>query len=498
MPLSDPPIEVVDVVAEGGGDATRAQEAEAVAQTVARLRERGYRHREIAVLFRALTEVVEAYRAALLDRGIHVHLVAGRGFFTHDQIADTMALLSLVENPHDEVALVRVLASPYMALSDADLLDLRRVAGPAGGPPGAGRLWPAARELDAARPLVAAVDRLGPLLRERGLAGLVEAAISARGYDLAVLGLADGARRYANLRRLVRMAGAYAAVRGPDLRGFLGLLDTMARAGNQDPGEATLVDPDLDAVRLTTVHGVKGQEFPAVVIADGTHATPSDAPMVIVRPDGTAAIRISRVGSAATHALGYRRALDAAREAGAAEERRITYVAATRAERHVAVVGRSSHMGRARDGAFTVLHAALGLAGPGIRDFPAGGRAALRCVVAPDAAAIGARPRPEPPVTRNAPAPSPPPRVTHGAAGGRRLSFTALSTLATCARRFHLEDPSGAYAGARTLPASPRRTPRGACGAGGRQAISSTASSRRWTGRGPRPRRDSRRGRPGS
>ena len=52
----------------------------------------------------------------------------------------------------------------------------------------------------------------------------------------------------------------------------------MAEAGNQDPGEATLVDPALDAVRLTTVHGVKGQEFPAVVIADASHAMPTDAP----------------------------------------------------------------------------------------------------------------------------------------------------------------------------------------------------------------------------
>ncbi len=438
VPLADPPIEVVDVVAEDGGKATRAQEAEAVADAVAGLIERGFGRRDIAVLFRALTEV-EVYRAALLDRGIPVHLVAGRGFFTHDQVADTMALLSLVENPHDEVALVRVLASPYMALGDEGLLELRRAADPPGAARGSGRLWPAARTLAATRPLVEVVDGLRPLLRERGLAGVVEAAISARDYDLAVLGLADGARRYANLRRLVRMAGAHAAVRGPDLRGFLGLLDTMAQAGNQDPGEATLVDPDLDAVRLTTVHGVKGQEFPAVVIADGTHASPPDAPMVIVQRDGTAAIRMSRVGADAQHALGYREALNAAKAVGAAEERRITYVAATRAERHLAVFGRSGQARRAPDGAFTVLDAALDVAGEGVRDFPGGGRAARRRFVAPVAPAIAARPRPEPPVTHEEAAPTPPPPITADAIAGRRLSFTALSTLASCARRFHLE-----------------------------------------------------------
>ena len=61
-------------------------------------------------------------------------------------------------------------------------------------------------------------------------------AIAARGYDLAVLGLPDGARRHANLRKLVRMAADFSAVRGPDLRGFLTMLARMAEAGGQDPG----------------------------------------------------------------------------------------------------------------------------------------------------------------------------------------------------------------------------------------------------------------------
>ena len=314
------PVEVIDVLSDDGAPATRQQEAEAVADAVVDLHEHGYPWRDIAVLFRALT-LVEPYRAALTARGVPAHLVAGRGFFTHEQVADTMALLALVENPFNEEALIRVLASPYIGAGDDDLLALRRAAGDvdteAGGWPATGALWPAVTTVDAARPLATVVEGLRPLLRDRGLAGLVEAATVANGYDLAVLGLPDGPRRYANLGRLVRMADAHAAVRGPDLRGFLSVLRAMADAGNQDPGEATLVDPGLDAVRLTTVHGVKGQEFPAVVIADGSHAMPTDAPMVVVDQDGSAAIRVSRVGSGPAHALGYREALDRSNEAAA-------------------------------------------------------------------------------------------------------------------------------------------------------------------------------------
>ena len=103
---------------------------------------------------------------------------------------------------------------------------------------GAGRrggAGPAARALDATRPALEAAEALRPLLRERGLPGLVEAAAAARGYDLAVLGLPDGARRHANLRKLVRMAADFAAVRGPDLRGFLAMLGRDGRGRRPGP-----------------------------------------------------------------------------------------------------------------------------------------------------------------------------------------------------------------------------------------------------------------------
>ncbi|HSJ72976.1 MAG TPA: UvrD-helicase domain-containing protein, partial [Miltoncostaeaceae bacterium] len=380
-PLAGAPAEVIDVVSDDGGRATREQEAEVVADVVADLGARGYGWPQIAVLFRSLT-AVEPYRAALAARWIPSHLVAGRGFLVHEQVADTLALLALVENPYDEPALLRVLGSPYAAVGDEDLVALRTEAGEPPGPPGRwpgeGALLPAARRLAATRPALEAADALRPLLRERGLAGLVEGAIAARGYDLAVLGLPDGARRHANLRKLVRLAADHAAVRGPDLRGFLGLMRRMAEAADQDPGEATVVDPDLDAVRLATVHAVKGQEFPAVVLADASHGLPGTYPAVIVGPDGGAGIRVARIGGSAARALGYEERREAAAAADAAEERRLTYVAATRAERHLVVVGRSTARGgNQADTAFRVLREALGMAAPGVCEYPGGGRVAL-------------------------------------------------------------------------------------------------------------------------
>ena len=118
------------------------------------------------------------------------------------------------------------------------------------------------------------------------------------------------------------------------------------------------------------------------------------------------------------------------------------YVAATRAQRHLAVVGRSSARGNVKNGAFAVLRGGDGPRGGG-DGRPRRGHVALRDVEAPAAVGDDVRPRMIPAPIALAPLPvvAAPPDAT--GAAGRRLSFSALSTLQTCARRFHLEYERG-------------------------------------------------------
>ncbi|HJZ61394.1 MAG TPA: 3'-5' exonuclease, partial [Miltoncostaeaceae bacterium] len=419
-PVAAEPAELVRVTPPPGEPrAKREAEAVVVAGEVAALLDRGYEPRDIAVLFRAITEV-EPYRAALAARGIRYHVVAGSGFLAHDQVADAVALLRVVENPHDEPALVRVLASPYVAASDEALVGMRAAVG-RGAP-----LWPAAR------PAVGGlVEGLRALRRSSGLAGLVDRVVGACGYDLAVLGLEDGARRFANLRKLVRMAASFEAVRGPDLRSFLRMLEELEER-RQDPGEAVLVDPSLDAVRLATVHGVKGQEFPAVVIADASHGIPGITPIVLVAPDGRAGIRAQRRDGAAIATPAYAELQTELSRAAEAEERRLAYVALTRAARHAAVVGRH----RERGSMMAILDTPLAGIDEGVVRLGEG-LVRVRTVTAAEpvpaaAARVGLREMtPAPPPTV-----APPPAVDRLA--GRSLSFSALEAARACGLRLHL------------------------------------------------------------
>ncbi len=330
----DPAVELV-IVEDTGDRATRDQEAVETAAVVRRLHdEEGFRFGDIVVLFRARTGI-GLYDQALRAAGVPTVLIGGNVFAEHEQVADVLGLLALVENPHDEEPLVRVLASPYVAASDDDLLALREAAGPGGA------LWDAVPQVPALAEFGEGLRALRARRAGLDLGVLVEECLRFRDYELAALGLPIGEARYANLRRLVLLAERYGQVRGADVRGFLRFVRRAVDLG-ADPGEAVVVDEESDAVRLMTVHGAKGQEFPAVVLADCANRGGSGQPAVLVSEDGTrVGIRCRPDGLDLADGFAYGELCEADKALGDAEERRITYVAMTRAQRHLSVVGRA-------------------------------------------------------------------------------------------------------------------------------------------------------------
>ena len=137
------------------------------------------------------------------------------------------------------------------------------------------------------------------------------------------------------------LARRYGQVRGADVRGFLRFVHRAADLG-ADPGEAVVVDEQLDAVRLMTVHGAKGQEFPAVVVADCSNRGGGGQPAVLISQDGRrVGMRCAPDGLGLVNGFAYKELCDADDALGDEEERRITYVAMTRAQRHLSAIGRA-------------------------------------------------------------------------------------------------------------------------------------------------------------
>jgi ATP-dependent helicase/nuclease subunit A len=359
----------------------RVAEARFLAARLRRLVDAGTPRGDIVVLLRAYTHV-GAFEEQLERAGLRPYVVGGRGYWSQQQVDDVRRMLAVIANPLDDESLLGMFASPACAVFPDTLWLLRRAAGSkhlwpvverAFGEPGDGtdgetegggegederaRWLAAVPPEDAARlrELCAQVRKLRAEAPLHPLDVLVERALVATGYDLAVLGMDRGPRRYANVRKLMRMARTYESADGRDLRGFLDFL--AERAGADREGEAATEAEDHDGVRVMTVHAAKGLEFPVVAVADLGRdlLTGGRPPTAIVGDleDGRdreqaevaaprVGIRLARFGTTAIGVFGYDELRDAAARDEAAEACRLAYVAATRAQDVLLLSGRYS------------------------------------------------------------------------------------------------------------------------------------------------------------
>ena len=82
------------------------------------------KYKDVALLLRAFTQV-RPYIEALKRYGIPYIVEGEKYFYTTQEILDFMNLLRVVENPHDTIALVGVLRSPIVGLTDREIYELK-------------------------------------------------------------------------------------------------------------------------------------------------------------------------------------------------------------------------------------------------------------------------------------------------------------------------------------------------------------------------------------
>jgi len=223
---------------------------------------------DAAFLLRAMTDVWP-YETALADQGFDYHTIGGSAFYSQQEVLDVINLLSVVEDPLDETALAGALRGPFFSLTDEGLFWLSRT--PGGLIAGLGRDGdvPGLSDGDRARAMRARrlLRRWRELKDHVPMASLLERALDESGFSAALVCEFLGARKLANIRKLVRTARDF------DRRGGFGLADFVGRlrAFADDPPkeeQAAVTEEDGQSVRIMTVHQAKGLEFPIVVLPD--------------------------------------------------------------------------------------------------------------------------------------------------------------------------------------------------------------------------------------
>jgi ATP-dependent exoDNAse (exonuclease V) beta subunit len=347
----------LDPVTDSRTPANQLAEARFLATRLRELADRGVERGSMVVLLRAFTRL-DAYEDSLERFGLRPHVVGGRGYWSQQQVADVCALLATIANPLDDEALLGALASPACGVAPDTLWLLRAAAGH-------GRhLWPAVEsaagtgedeEVDAER--LAAIPAaefdllrrfataLADLRRRAGslsLAGLIEAAVGETGYDLAVLMRPSGEARFANVRKLMRLAAQFEASEGPDLRGLLEFLAARADA-DADAQAATAIEGH-DGVRIMTAHSAKGLEFDVVAVPHLSRGllSPVRAPLLTLGQEPGAprvGMQLRRLGARSVSLYAHRELCEERQQREAEEELRLFHVAMTRARERLVLSG---------------------------------------------------------------------------------------------------------------------------------------------------------------
>jgi ATP-dependent exoDNAse (exonuclease V) beta subunit len=321
----------------------RRAEARQIARRVHELIEEGLATAgEIVLLFAAGTDA-EWYEEELRHLGIPTYRATGRGYFGQQQVVDLLAYLRLLHNRYDDEALVTVLASPLVGVSNDALVLLRRAAPkrPLFQPFEKGlpsELAPKDEQL--CRAFHQRFERLARVAPTLSLERLLEAIVSEHDYDLAALAQWDGRRRYANMRKLARLARSYEELRGPDVEGFVRFVGEQEAVGAREL-EAVAEEEGADAVRLLTIHSAKGLEFKVVVVADAGRDRAAPSPdEILCLPDGRFGFRVADPATGERRgAFEYDAVREAEREEEKAERLRLYYVAMTRAIDRLIVSG---------------------------------------------------------------------------------------------------------------------------------------------------------------
>ncbi len=457
------------IVRESAG---AAREAHVAAAYVAGL-ERPVRYQDVAVLARRRS-TIPLVELALARLDIP-YVVAGRALYDAPEVRDVAALLRLLLDPRDRLAMATVVRGPLVALSDTALAQLS--------PPGRGLSvpvlgrWPTApRHADPSAPAPEIVDPslLAPAERARleafrarfvELRGAslrlppgeaIRAAMAVFDLDRVVAALPRAEARIGNLDRLVTIARR----RGGTLAAFVRWLERRMR-DDADEAEAAVFSPEDSAVRLTTIHASKGLDFPVVVLVDlnaeprGDHGglgffTGADGARLVVR-------HYARRGTSRAllplHTATLKAAQAEARAREQAERRRLTYVAITRAAQTLVLVGSAAPPRPAS----ALLALVTGLTH--------GDLAAVVTAIEPAAEILAAArpaPPPDPIVTAGAPLPSLPARPQRSPAQEIAVDTAGLTLFRECPRRYRLrcllgieEPPRASQLDLFSAPASP-------------------------------------------
>lgn len=294
---------------------------------------------DVAILLRTMTNVQKVERA-LRAKGIKYQVYKGKGFFDRQEVRDILCLLRFLKDPADDIALVGVLRSPLVSMTDEEVYRISMSKG--------WSIWSKMRQLAQENKSVHDhITRLNGWLDVGGrskVSDVLHEILVESGAVPVYAGLDDGDQAIANIHKAIK------TIRDMESLGLGSLSEIVQRMeGSFDKmdkeGQAALDLEEGDSVKIMTIHAAKGLEFPVVVIPfmewvwNGNHLRRGEG--VDIDFDPAIGLGLSRPSTNVKRVPdNVFSAVQAAEDIkDQAEHVRTFYVAATRARDHLMMIG---------------------------------------------------------------------------------------------------------------------------------------------------------------
>ena len=243
---------------------TGIEESAFIGDTIAENVAKGAKYSDHAILYR-INAQSNTLEQALIQRGIPYRIFGGLKFYDRKEIKDMLAYLQVINNHSDTLRLRRIINEPKRGIGDATVTTLEQISSDLGENPvdimrNAESYAPLSKKAKALMPVAEMFDKLTELSEELELPDLLDQILELTGYRQNMKTLGDeGVQRLENINELKStMANYEEEAEEPSLSGFLEEISLYT--------DVDSLDENSDYVKLMTMHAAKGLEFPVVFV----------------------------------------------------------------------------------------------------------------------------------------------------------------------------------------------------------------------------------------
>jgi len=300
--------------------------------------QRKMRLSDVVILMRGTKGHADKYISILKDYGIPSYVAEETGFFDREEISTVLSMLSVIDNPFNDIPLAAALHSPMFGFSSERLAQIKSLSDEE-------TLYGAIVDYERKQPakdVEAFLDTLN-LFREKAIDTPIHEIITGildyTDYGMFCQSLMNGKMATANLNKLIDEAVSFESTSFKGLSRFVAYIESL-KTYDEDLGLAKTVGENDDAVRIMTIHKSKGLEFPVVFVSGCGKNFQTDKSQFSYSDKIGLALSYKNPNTRITHKTPFFsivKADQAAYERG--EYLRILYVALTRAVDKVIITG---------------------------------------------------------------------------------------------------------------------------------------------------------------